>query len=333
MGMGRERRGLVQRLLGQLTLAPFKCKKLAVAVSGGCDSVALLLLMKDWCGIRGIEACVFHVDHQMRGNSSADAAWVEAFAKELGMEFYSRIATEEDKESNTELGQEGWARHLRYTSFASMVKESGADLIATGHNAEDQAETVVMRILRGCSLQGLGGIPSQTELCFDETNLKLWRPILRINRKDLERLLALSQIIWREDETNATNLYLRNRLRHDLLPQLEGIQPKAISHIIALGEDAREVQDYLSAQGKKYLKANSTEGRLVVKQRPEAILRREILRLWLEENFVVEGVTRGLIERLDDLWVRGHNNKTLCHRVFRVIWRKSCLYFEPGQEN
>lgn len=330
--MNKKLRSIKQRLLNQLTKAP-SCSKLAVAVSGGCDSVALLLLMKEYCGIKGIGLCVFHVDHQMRGNSSADADWVEALAKELGLEFYSRLATEQDKARGVQLGQEGWARNFRYNSFASMVEESGADLIATGHNAEDQAETVLMRILRGCSLQGLHGIRSSGRLRFGNRLLRLWRPILRINRLELERLVTAAGTGWREDETNATCLYLRNRLRHQLIPALEEAHGGAISHIIALGEDALEVQGYLSARAQKYLNSYSDGAIILVKRRPAAVLRREILRQWLGQNGVSDGVTRGLIERLDDLWVRGRNKMSVCHRVFRVVWRNEGLEFEWVRES
>jgi tRNA(Ile)-lysidine synthetase-like protein len=332
MIMTKKLRSIKQKLLSKLTKAP-KCNKLAVAVSGGCDSVALLLLMKDWCGINGVELCIFHVDHQMRGNSSADAAWVEGLAKELGLEFYSRLATEEDKSRGTHLGQEGWARNFRYTSFASMVKEAGADLIATGHNAEDQAETVLMRILRGCSLQGLHGIRAKGRLKFGNGTLRLWRPILCITRQEIEKFVTAAGTGWREDETNATGLYLRNRLRHQLIPALEEAHGGAISHIIALGEDAREVQEYLSARAQKYLNTHSDGAVLWVKRRPRVVLRREILRQWLGQNGVSDGITRGFIERLDDLWVRGRSKMSVCHRVFRVSWRGGRLEFHWVKES
>lgn len=318
-----------QRLISKFTDAP-KFTKVAVAVSGGCDSVAMLLLLREWCRMKRLGLCVFHVDHSLRETAEDDARWVAELAENLGIEFYSRKATQDDLQNNTELGGEGWARHFRYSSFAEMVDESGADLIATGHNAEDQVETVFMRLLRGSSWQGLCGIRSAAYLNFGGKKLKLWRPILNIHRKELEKYLVSIGQDWRTDETNNTNLYLRNKIRHILVPELEKIQKEAVSHISELGADAYDIQKYLAGKAERYLSINAVEAETVkmlkVGRIIAPVLRREIIRLWLVKHGLSNSITRALIARIDDLWKHPFNGKTVSHRKFSVVWRKKRLW-------
>lgn len=313
-----------QRLLAKLTPVS-ACKKVAVAVSGGCDSVAMLLLLREWCKIKRVDFCIFHVDHNMRTTSSGDADWVRRLAHSFNIEFYSKTATKADRLQNTNLGKEGWARHFRYSAFADMMKVSGADVIATGHNADDQVETVLMRLMRGCSWQGLHGIRAETKLSFGGNTLRLWRPVLRLSRAQLETLLNRHEISWREDETNSTDLYLRNKLRHALIPAMEQIQPGSAAHIASLGADAYDLQRYLTRNAGKYLKKYWEEDFLRVEKCPAAPLRREIIRLWLDKNGLTNSLSRALIDRIDDLWKSRINNKTVCHRHFKVVWSKKRL--------
>ncbi|MDD3001173.1 MAG: tRNA lysidine(34) synthetase TilS [Candidatus Riflebacteria bacterium] len=320
-----------QRLLAKLTPVS-ACKKVAIAVSGGCDSVAMLLLLREWCRIKRIEFCVFHVDHSMRTTSSGDAEWVSRLAHSLDIEFYSKTATKADHLQNTNLGKEGWARHFRYSAFAEMMKFSGADVIATGHNADDQVETVLMRLMRGCSWQGLHGIRAETKLNFGGEVLRLWRPVLRLSRAELEKLLKQSDIKWREDETNSTDLYLRNKLRHTLIPAMEQIQPGSAAHIASLGADAYDVQRYLTRNAARFLKKYRDGAVLIVNRCPAAVLRREIIRQWLADNALTNCLSRALIDRIDDLWKTHISNKTVCHRHFKVVWSKKRLCLVKNEE-
>lgn len=328
-----KRNPVVQRLLSKLTSAPLECKKLAIAVSGGTDSVAMLYLMREWCRMKHKEICVFHVDHSMRTTSASDAEWVKELCAELQIDFYFRRATEEDHSRNKELGSEGWARNFRYSSFADMMKESGADVIVTGHNSGDQAETILMRMLRGCSWKGIHGIKSNITLEFGETKLKMWRPILNISRQELSSLLASLGQTWREDETNQTDVYLRNKIRHQLMPLLENLYKGSISHIVALGEDAALLQRELHIRANHYLKKyfEEKENRLMVAHKPETSLRREVIRIWLEKNGLGEDISRSLIERIDDLWVVKNNGRAVKHSFFQIVRKKKYLVMQVFQ--
>lgn len=318
---------ILQRLLSKLTKAP-SGKKFALAVSGGVDSVSLLLLIREWSKMKHKEICVFHVNHSMRSTSGEDAEWVKELCEEKGIEFYSRTATKEDLSKNRELGAEGWARNFRYSSFASMLQESGAEVIVTGHNSGDQAETVLMRMLRGCSWQGIGGIRSRAKLNFQNTDLKMWRPLLNISRLELTKFLESLNQSWREDETNQTNIYLRNKVRHRLIPLFEDIYKGSIEHIVALGTDAVQLQKDLNKRAYRFIKKykDFEKNQLLVSLKPEGSLRKEVIRIWLEGSGLSRSISRRLIERIDELWLNKNNGRSVKHRSFEVLRHKKHLW-------
>lgn len=323
----------LQRLLSKITKAP-EGNKFAIAVSGGTDSVAMLYLMREWCRMKHKQICVFHVNHSMRSTSTGDAEWVKQLCEDNQIDFYSRTATNEDLAKNRELGSEGWARNFRYSSFASMMKESGAEVIVTGHNSDDQAETILMRMMRGSSWKGIQGIKSQICLNFENTELKMWRPILNISRSELSAFLKSINQPWREDETNQTDLYLRNKIRHRLMPLLEEIYKGSVSHIVALGADAAQLQKDLHNRALRYLKKyyNPEKNQIMVALKPNTSLRREVIRVWLENNGLGESINRSLIERIDDLWLIKNNGRAVKHSDFEVLRHKKYLWLRVWRE-
>lgn len=325
----------LQRLLSRLTEPP-EGNKFAIAVSGGTDSVAMLLVMREWCRMKHKDICVFHVDHSMRETSTSDAEWVKELCTEKGIEFYSRKATEDDLAKNRDLGSEGWARNFRYSSFASMLKESGADVIVTGHNSGDQAETILIRMLRGCSWKGVNGIRNRVILNFENTKLSMWRPILNISRAELSDFLKSVNQTWREDETNQTDLYLRNKVRHQLMPLMEKLYKGSIEHIVALGEDAALLQRDLHSRALRFIKKyyDKEKKQLLVALKPETSLRREVIRVLLENNGLCEVTNRRLIERIDDLWLVKNNGRAVKHATFQLVRHKKylCLSTNTTQE-
>ncbi len=297
---------------------PPAARKLAVAVSGGCDSVAMLLLLLDWCRMRGRKLCVFHVDHSLRPSSAADALWVKDLAASLGLEFYLRKAGSDEGDSDVKFGSEAWARNFRYCSFAEMLEESGAEAVTTGHSADDQAETVMMRLMRGCSWQGLGGIGSRVRLRFAGRELRVWRPLLNVTRAELEAFLRAAGQNWREDETNQTSVYFRNRVRHQLLPLMTELQQGTLKHLTALSADARLLQRRFSRSAAAYIKKFGSPDSLKVYITPECTLRREIIRRWLCAGDQSGRVDRALISRVDGLWKKPGSET-------RVVYKEFCV--------
>lgn len=317
-------KNIKQNLLAGIP-ALFETKSLAAAVSGGADSVAMLLLLNDYCRIKKISLCVFHVDHAMRSTSETDRIWVAGLAERLGLKFFWRRATDKDVTSDSVKRSEAWARDFRYRCFAEMLEESGCDVVATGHTQDDQAETILMRMIRGSSLQGLGGIRVLRSRIVEGQKIRIFRPLLTITRASLIAFLNTCQQNWLEDETNAGDEYFRNRIRHHLMPLMENMGKGFKQHIADTALDIARMQNYLSRRAAVFLEKSVKNGCLELAKKPPKILRLEIIRLWLLDHGLAEKISRALIERIDDLWQKNSSGRAVNYRCFRVTRSKNKL--------
>jgi len=316
-----------QKLLAML---PTTCKvgSIAAAVSGGADSVAMLLLLHHQCRMKKIRLCVFHVDHAMRSSSEEDRKWVGRLAEKLGLPFFWRRASDKDCDFSREKPSEAWARDLRYRCFAEMLAESNCDVVATGHTLDDQAETVLMRLIRGCSLQGIGGIRMNKIRMIEGAKVRIIRPLLRISRQHLLEFLNDSCQDWREDETNAGDKFFRNRIRHHLVPVMMSMGSNFKQHLAEVAADIAKMQNYLRRRADLFLHKYSGDGWLEVSGRPSEVLRLEILRLWFISNGLSESISRAFLERVDSLWRKNISGKMVDHRKFQVIRQQKKIYLK-----
>ena len=225
--------------------------RVAVALSGGADSVALTALLSEIAAERGCAlAGVIHVNHTLRGEESeAD----ERFCRDLAHRYRIPIdVTRVDvrsraRESHTSL--EAAARELRYEAFQAAAGRLGATLVATAHTADDQAETLLLRLLRGAGLRGLSGIRPRRGIVV--------RPLLDVSRADLRRYLSKRQMPFREDSSNADVSIARNRIRHELLPVIAGIAPGGVRALARLADLARDEDELMEAQANLHAPAAS----------------------------------------------------------------------------
>jgi tRNA(Ile)-lysidine synthase len=199
-----------------------------VALSGGADSVALLRALQT---LYPKTLTVAHINHQLRGEESDED---EAFVRELTVQLAIPCRVKKVDVAAMAVGAnlEATARQVRYQFFAETANEVGAGWIATGHTANDQAETVLHRLIRGTGLQGLRGIARQQS--------GIIRPLLTVTRAEVIEYLASLNQSFREDSSNADPRYTRNRLRHELLPLLKTFNPAIVS---ALGQIASQASD------------------------------------------------------------------------------------------
>lgn len=198
-------------------------QKVGVAVSGGADSVCLLFALRELAPRWGILLSVLHLDHGLRGEESAgDAAFVERLAAQLGMAVTVERVDLRSRAGNLEQA----ARQARLDFFRAQISAGRVDRVALGHTRSDQAETVLFRMLRGAAGAGLAGIrPVTTD--------GLVRPLLEVERPEIEAFLKGRGISWREDSTNRSPEFARNRIRHNLLPQLAREWNPAIARTLA----------------------------------------------------------------------------------------------------
>jgi tRNA(Ile)-lysidine synthase len=200
--------------------------RLLVAVSGGSDSVVLLHLLRGCAGELGIELHAAHLDHAMRPGSEADARWVTGLCAAWGVPLASERLERAPR-------SEAEARAARYAFLRRTAAEAGAELVATAHHADDQAETVLFRVLRGTGVPGLAGIAPLAD--------GLVRPLLPFWRRELRAYARAAGLRWREDPTNRGGDPIRNRIRHRLLPLAErDVAPGARRNLVRLAELARE---------------------------------------------------------------------------------------------
>jgi tRNA(Ile)-lysidine synthase len=197
--------------------------RLLIALSGGLDSVCLLHLLR--FGLPGFDVCAAHFDHAMRANSAADAAWVKGLCHAWDVPFTAARALHPPR-------SEAAARHLRYEFLYGVLRDSGAAALLTAHHADDQAETVLFRMIRGTGLPGLAGIPANRG--------RVRRPLLPFTRRDLALFASAAGLHWREDTSNLDLRFARNRIRHVVLPALDAVRPDAARAISRLARRMAE---------------------------------------------------------------------------------------------
>jgi tRNA(Ile)-lysidine synthase len=223
--------------------------RVAVAVSGGADSVALLRILLELRPELGIVLSVAHFHHGIRGaEADSDQQFVRELAGAFGLELHAGAGDVPAHARVQKASLEAAARELRHRWFAQLVNGSKADKVATAHTLDDQAETVLMRLLRGTGSLGLAGIfPVQEQK-------GLVRPLLAVTRRQVESYLTVMGQAWREDSTNQDLSRTRNRIRQELLPLLEQKFNPAIRRTLAdLAEVARGEAEYWGKQAASLL--------------------------------------------------------------------------------
>ena len=214
---------------------------LLVGVSGGADSLVLMFGLKDL----GFQLTIAHLDHGLREESAQDADALQALAAAQGLDFI-RKRVDVGKVAQTE-GQstEEAARNVRYQFLFEQARACGAQAVAVGHHADDQVETVLMHFLRGSALPGLTGMDYRKIMPIWDDNIPLIRPLLGIWRDEIESYLDELGVVPRIDHTNWDTTYFRNRLRHELIPELQTYNPQIREGIWRMADILREEDQYL----------------------------------------------------------------------------------------
>ena len=208
---------------------PFSDETIVVAVSGGADSTALLLALEELKRNNKLhtEICVAHLDHRLRESSSKDAKWVSELATKLGFESVigrSKVA-EEARAASDNLEQA--ARNARYAFLQRTAKKVSANYVLTAHTMDDQAETVLLRLMRGSAGFGLGGMEALRPLAKN-SSIKLVRPLLWARRTDTEEYCRVRRIKFLSDEMNDDLSFARVKVRKQLLPMMQSFNNRIV---------------------------------------------------------------------------------------------------------
>ena len=212
------------------------------ALSGGSDSMYLLSRLLEG----GYRVCAAHYNHHLRPSADRDEQFVRDWCARHSIPLTVGHGDVADHAAKQHMGIEEAARDLRYAFLQETAAQTGCALIATGHHAGDNAETVLMNLIRGCGTGGLSGIPVRRS--------NIVRPMLDVTRREIEAYLSAHSIPHVEDETNCDQSYTRNRIRHQLLPLLEELNPQAAAHISSAARRAEEDDAELCRQAEHLLR-------------------------------------------------------------------------------
>lgn len=254
----------------QWHMLPHSGGTILCAVSGGRDSMCLLHYLHEVSRQHHFTVAAAHLNHLMRDTALRDVAFVRSFCAERAIPFFTEEAPVYERAEQWHVGVEETGRRLRYDFLYRTAQAIGAEKIATAHHMGDQAETVVLHLLRGTGPEGLGGIPP--------VRGRLIRPLLQTSRREIEQYLDENGIGHVEDETNEDMAYARNRLRGIIWPELERINPAVCENVARAARIIREENDFLDRLAASYLPSEGTEVRCEVLLGAPEVLRRRMLR-------------------------------------------------------
>ncbi len=264
-----------------------KGDRVLVGVSGGPDSVTLLHVLHSLKKEYSLNILVAHLDHKFRGEESkADRIFCQELAKKYGLEIvFEEIDVPKIAEEKG-ISPEEAARFERYNFFKAAAKERGIKKITVGHTRDDQAETVLMRLIRGAGMKGLGGISPVKEM----QGFLIIRPLIEISRKEVEEFISGSGLKFRKDSSNEKTIFTRNKVRLELIPFLEKEFNANIKEVLAnMAENLQIENEFLAKYAKRKFNSVSKIKHSEIyidlkkfKKQPEAV-RKRILRTALEE--------------------------------------------------
>jgi len=271
--------------------------RIVIGVSGGPDSVTLLYILNSLKKEFNLTLHVAHFNHMLRPDSASDARFVSRIAEKLGLPF--TVSSVNVRHLAKKGSLEEIARGARFKFLFSVAKKVKAKKIALGHNLDDQAETVLMRIIRGTGLYGLAGILPKRRF----SDFEVIRPLIEIKRKAIERFLKKKKIKARIDSSNLEDVYLRNRIRNGLLPLLEKGYNKNIKEILAnFAESSGYDYDYLLGLFRSRFNKRANKLNLLKLQKMHPAMRRLLFR---EAIAKITGNTRRItfqhIREMEDL--------------------------------
>lgn len=284
-------------------LKPSTSQRIAVALSGGLDSVVLLDTVYK-AASQGRDAAqeiwVFHIHHGLQKAADQWLVFCEKLAKEYQVHFDFRLLHFQNQAAGN---IEARARAGRYEALTELCVEHGIEDLLLAHHQNDQAETVLLQLLRGSGVAGLSAMPQERISTMNGYSISLWRPLLDQSKVDLQAYAKLHKLKWIEDPSNQSTVFRRNAIRKQIIPRLEKIQPEAVANLARSAEllaQSQKLLDRLAIQdGKDIVTCQnlqlSTLLSLADRDLPAA---NNVIRYWLKSN----GLSMPSKERLDAWW-------------------------------
>ena len=224
---------------------------IVVGVSGGPDSITLLTCLNKYKEYLGITVICAHVNHLIRVDSTEDEQYVENMCEKMGIKCYVKRENIEELAKEQKKGTEEVGRKIRYDFFDEIAKKENANKIAIAHNMNDNAETMLLNIIRGTGMQGLEGIQA-------EEYGKYIRPLINCAREEIEEYCEKNNLQPRIDSTNKENIYKRNIVRNKILPQMKEINPNIVENLSRLSKIIKSENSYIKNEVKYQYNRSAT---------------------------------------------------------------------------
>jgi tRNA(Ile)-lysidine synthase len=293
-------------------------KKLFLAVSGGLDSMVLLYLLKQL----PYEIAVLHCNFQLRGlESFGDQSFIQAYCDQNNIPIYTTQFDTEAFAKDYKLSTQVAARELRYSWFYELLEKENFDYILTAHHADDNLETFIINLTRGTGLEGLTGIPQQND--------RIIRPLLPFSREEILKYAEDNNIEWREDSSNASNKYLRNKIRHDLVPMLKEINPNFLNAF-------QKTQSYLQQSQEMVEDASIMIYQQIAKEQGDDIHfdLNQLKKLPNYKSYLYQWLNEFGFLAWNDIYdlVDGQSGKQVLSAEFRLLKNRDTLILSPISE-
>lgn len=281
--------------------------KIVIGVSGGPDSITLLNVLNKFKEKLNIKIYVAHINHMIRAEADEETEYVKEFCNRLDVEFFCKKIDAQEEAKKLKIGTEEAGRNIRYAFFEEVAKRVEANKIATAHNSNDNAETVLMNIMRGTSISGLAGI----EKIRDG---KYIRPLIRCSRNAIEEYCKQNNLQPKFDKSNLENIYTRNKIRNLLIPYIQKeFNPNIIDTINRLSDIAISEEQFINKiveneYKKSLINANKNEIILDMKKfnMLDYVIKAKLILYTIEK---VSGISAGIEKiHIDDIIKLCNNN-------------------------
>ncbi len=316
-----------------------KNDKIVIGVSGGPDSMCLLDILYCLKDDLEIDLVVSHINHGIREEAEEETKYVEEYCNKKNIPFFVKRVNVKKLADEQKLGTEEMGRNIRYNFFEEVAKIAKANKIATAHNLNDNAETILMNIMRGTSISGLKGIEISRNNEESEAKNKLTyvRPLRECTREEIEEYCKQTNLNPKIDKTNLENIYTRNKIRNKLIPYLkEEFNPNIIESLNRLSNLAKQDEEYFSEIVKqKYesLKIGENEKEIILNLKefnnlPKVIKTRLILYTINKTIGTTQGIQKINIEDIIKLCNNNIGNKYLTpNKNIKIFVRKGKIFF------
>jgi tRNA(Ile)-lysidine synthase len=307
--------------------------RVLLGLSGGVDSMVLFDIMRQMLKANMFkELTIAHIDHMLRDKESdRDRELVIQTCKIHNIKCFTHQVDIKKECTEKKISTEMAAREARYNFFEKCCKDNNLNCIVTAHNADDQAETVLLRLIRGTTLTGITGIKT----CSDYNGLKLIRPMLGCTREEIEQYAKDNQIIWREDASNSTDDYLRNKIRHHITPFITNeLNPAFVRNISKMTRQFQIDDDFIEKQADD-IKQKALQGDCLDFNKISAIdlaLQNRVIREWLTMHIPPTQLDNQTINKIHQLH---KSEKATCHLEIQnnFIIHKSYNVFSIKEKN